>query len=231
MTFSLYAHLFLHEPHLPPIMPSPLTYVVAGNGVHLWAKREGLEVLIPLTSQSIHGLAPAEPFVRFDGLPRVSSLLVASMLAQGASARQQDGTPVETLFFLRPQDGVWTLFFPPQEQTPYSVRPVLRDDSDREDYSHVLIEVHTHPRMHAFFSSVDDAEETGFRVYAVLGDPHFDPASGHLVAEIRIRVVVYDPVHASYEFPASHLMELPSEVVECQPPSHVTLRREDDTHA
>jgi len=214
MKLTLYAHVFMREAALPP-MPSPLTYVVAGNGVHLWAKREGLEVLIPVHPGLIRGLEPVSPFVRLDGLPPVDRRMVEQMLLVGASARGAGGVPVETLFFLSPGAGGWELVVPPQRQGPTSVEP-LTGELDEGVYSRVLIEVHTHPGMPAFFSETDDRDERGFRLYGVIGNPQFDQG-GKVTAELRLRVVIYDPEVASYEFPASGVLSLPAGARECTP--------------
>ena len=82
LRLKLYSHLFMQEPALPP-MPAPLVYVVAGNGVHLWAKRDGLEALIPVQPCAVRDLYPVQPFVRLDGLPLVEARLVQQMLLRG----------------------------------------------------------------------------------------------------------------------------------------------------
>ena len=93
MTFSLYHYLFLQQPDLPP-MPGPLTYVVAANGVYLWAKRHGLEVLVPvlpagtglgekkeaIESSLIRDLYPATPFIHLANPKKVGVHLVEHML-------------------------------------------------------------------------------------------------------------------------------------------------------
>jgi hypothetical protein len=227
MTFSLYRHLLLQQPELPP-MPGPLTYVIGSNGVHLWARRQGLEVLIPIlpagaglqedviAPEIIHGLCPATPFVRLDPPRKVELRLVEQMLAEGYEARRA-GMPVETLFFLSQDTCGWELWRPPQHQEPESVEPILLH-LDQEKYAQVLIEVHTHPlpNVGAYFSPVDDRDECGCRLYGVLGDMTTLP-DGTCVAEMRMRVVIYDVGSASYEFPASWVMELPAQVRECRP--------------
>src|SRR5439155_23295687 len=90
LRLKLYSHLFMEEPALPP-MPAPLVYVLAGNGVHLWAKRDGLEALIPVQPCAIRDLYHVQPFVRLDGLPRVEARLVQRVLLRGGAARRAGG--------------------------------------------------------------------------------------------------------------------------------------------
>jgi hypothetical protein len=218
LRLKLYSHLFMEEPELPP-MPAPLVYVVAGNGVHLWGRREGLEALIPVQPCSVRDLYPVQPFVRLDGLPRVEARLVQQMLLRGSAAqRPEDGTPVETLFFLsgRGSSG-WHLWEPPQQREPTRVAPV-RGLLDIEAYAGVLMEVHTHPLpdMPAFFSCIDDEEERGFRLYGVIG--RIGRGKDRAEAEIRMRVVIYGVDVASNEFPASWVLSLPEGIRECAAP-------------
>ena len=227
LRLKLYSHLFMQEPSLPP-MPDPLVYVVASNGVHLWAKRDGLEALIPVQPCAVRDLYPVQPFVRLDGLSPVEARLVQQMLLRGSAARRpEDDTPVETLFFLSGHGSSgWHLWEPPQQQEPTRVAPV-RELLDMEAYGSVLMEVHTHPLpdMPAFFSCIDDEEERGFRLYGVIG--RISRGQGAIEAEIRMRVVIYDVNVASYEFPASWVLSLPEGVRECTAPGTPATTGED----
>src|SRR5205807_9814322 len=95
---KLVGHLLMEQPILPP-MPWPYGYVVAANGVFVWAKREGLEALIPVTSSPIRGLSPVEPYVRL-AYPPVDVGLVSEMLRLSAEARTPSGDLLEILFYL-----------------------------------------------------------------------------------------------------------------------------------
>jgi len=203
MELKLYAHLFMTEAELPP-MPSPLTYVVAGNGVFLWAKRIGLEVLIPVQICQVRDLYPVSAFVRLDGLLPIAGSPLAGMLARAHFNWEND--PDEMLFFLLPQAPGWRLWIPPQQRAPAQVEPI-KELLDMDAYAQVLAEVHTHPQhARAFFSSVDNEEEKkGFRLYGVIGARR--NGCGGFEAEMRMRVGVFG---VFYEFPASLVMALPA---------------------
>ena len=62
-----------------------------------------------------------------------------------------------------------------------------------------MIDLHSHARFAPFFSPVDDRDETGFRIYAVIGSLNKVPA-------ISVRVGVYSHY---YSIPASTVFELP----------------------
>jgi hypothetical protein len=67
-----------------------------------------------------------------------------------------------------------------------------------------LIEVHSHGMMKAGFSKTDDREETGFRVYSVLGTVRHQPT-------IITRIGVY-----GYWFPISsrQIYEMPDGIMD-----------------
>ena len=197
---KLFSHLLMEQANLPP-MPAPLLYVIAGNGVHLWAKRQGLEVLIPVTPCCIRDLYPVEPFVRLDG-PPIPTRVVTEMLSLARAACCDH--PREILFYLLlKQATAWHLVVPEQEQGMTRVTPgasVLATDL----YQRTLTEIHSHHLLPAFFSQTDDADEQGFRLYGTLGRIFEERGP-----QIRMRVGVYGHF---YEIPASWVMELPETI-------------------
>jgi hypothetical protein len=209
LRLKLHAHLLMESPSLPSSMPSPLTYVFAGNGVFLWGKRDGLEALIPVSECVIQDLYPVSPFVRLDG-PKIDRILVEAMLKMTRSATNEAEQLVEALFYLAysKQQG-WQASMPAQIQTPASVRPVL-ELLDQDAYSRTLMEVHSHPRMSAFYSGTDNRGENGFRLYGVVGLPD-SPDGGELgQPEIRMRVSIFG---AYWEFPPEWVLDLPAGLV------------------
>jgi hypothetical protein len=72
---------------------------------------------------------------------------------------------------------------------------------DRHDQSgtRALIDLHSHARLSPFFSPTDDQDETGFRLYAVIGNLHREPT-------ITMRVGIYSHY---FNFPASTVFDLP----------------------
>ncbi len=221
LTYNPYRYHFMETPALPP-MPAPLTYVVAEGGVFLWAKRVGLEALVPVQPCTLRGLYPVKPFVTLDGPPRITAALLQTMLVQGSQAHQEDDIPVEMLFYLSAQAADWELWIPPQRQFPARVEPI-KEWLDLSAYASVLLEIHTHPpHMPAFFSGVDDADEQqGFRLYGVIG--RICTAQGRIEAEIRMRVGIYG---VFYEFPASRVLDLPEGLRECVPQDAKEERQE-----
>jgi PRTRC genetic system protein A len=206
MKLKLVEHMFMEQETLPP-MPWPYGYLVAHNGVFVWARRDGLEALIPVVTCTIPGLYPVDPYVRLH-YPPVDAALMREILHHATNARAVDDRLVEMLFFLKWEaERGWQLIVPVQEQEAMRVRPVVAA-LDSVSYANTLIEVHSHQRMAAFFSSTDSADEQGFRLYAVLGK--LDP-DGH-EAEIRLRVGVYGHFH---ELPTAGILSLPEGMTDC----------------
>jgi PRTRC genetic system protein A len=155
-------------------------YVVAQNGVFVRAERPGLQVQIGIASADypINGLVGLDTFVVLT-VPKVPEKALSTILEQARKA-----APNEILFWLQPptpERSGWRMITPEQVASPMAVHPV--DPFDPESIP-TLIEVHSHHGMEAFFSGTDDRDETGFRIYAVLGEIDTHPT-------IRVRAGVY----------------------------------------
>ena len=68
---------------------------------------------------------------------------------------------------IRYENGNYAICIPPQYCTPTSVRYESPDDSPE---SYCVASIHSHNRMPAFFSSIDDADEKGKKLYGVFGN-------------------------------------------------------------
>ena len=192
--FKLVQHLIVQDDgQLPPIPDCLYAYIMAGNGVFLYAKRDDLEVLIPASRAIIAGLPSLESFVN---LPRVPAILMHHILQAS-----KENLPNEILFWfnLRPRPKVWNWMLPYRYCRPASVFPV--DKSDPLG-TKALIDLHSHALMEPFFSPTDDKDEQGFRVFAVIGKVNERP-------EVRVRVGVYGNY---WDIPASMIFELPEEI-------------------
>jgi len=146
---------------LPAIGPTSLyEFVIAGNGVFVRARRCGLEAMIPISTCEIRGLQPVEPYVRLEAgkIPLVCTQVIL--------AEFQSDLPNESLFWVRLEDKKWKVIKPRQIADENSVHPV--DPFDPTGAT-ALLDVHSHNTMESFFSTEDDEDETGFRVFAVFG--------------------------------------------------------------
>ncbi len=194
MSLQLVQHLIVNSDGSLPDYPECLyAYILAGNGVFVSARRPGLEALIPVVSCRIAGLPDLAP--RVDLPQRVPAPLLAHALRFS-----QQVFPSEALFWFN-WIGAWYLHIPDQRVTNTSVVP-----SDRHDRAgtRTLIDLHSHARFAPFFSPVDDRDETGFRIYAVIGDLDRTPTT-------CVRVGVYSHY---FNIPASTVFELPAGMID-----------------
>ena len=192
--FKLVQHLIVQDDgKLPPIPDCLYAYIMAGNGVFLYAKRDDLEVLIPVSRATIAGLPSLEPFVN---MPCVPAILMHHILQAS-----KENLPNEILFWFNFDHDrqVWNVDAPLQICHPASVIPVNKNDPLGIK---ALIDLHSHALMDPFFSCTDNKDEQGFRIFAVIGKVNGKP-------EIIVRVGVYGNY---WNIPASMIFELPEEI-------------------
>lgn len=135
-------------------------YVVAQNGVFVRAQRPGLAVQIPViqSQQSIKGLKAANLVVN---LPQ----RIPAQVLHYIILNSRDYLPLERLFYLE-FNVEWILTVPDQSVSSSRCAP---DNPYNESCRRAVIEVHSHNLMDAYFSEEDDLDETGFKIYVVLG--------------------------------------------------------------
>lgn len=91
-------------------------------------------------------------------LPRIPEALLLEVLADARSEIERE---VIYQFRFDPAEG-WTVTRPAQEQSRVRV-------GYRAETAGVVLDLHSHNRMSAFFSGTDDRDEQGGRFYAVIG--------------------------------------------------------------
>lgn len=163
---------------LPPIAAMGYEYVLAGNGLFVRAEDSRMEACIPIAEVGLHGLAEIEPYARLK-VDRVPSSFLHSILA---SAMRH--MPAEAMYQLRwsgeqhhAVQRTWQCLMPTQTVSSVSIT--------FDDYADSVIDLHSHNSMAAFFSDIDDRDESGFRFYAVIGK------LGTSKPEIKVRAGIY----------------------------------------
>ena len=169
-------------------------YILAGNGLFLRSKRDGLEALIPVTYCKIVGLEEITPYVHMD------QKIPQSILAE-ANARALEAFPCEILFWVNLKDRMWNLFVPEQDSLQGSVKPL---DPFHPKGANALVDMHSHGAFQAVFSPTDNADETGFRLYICIG---------LAATQIAARVGIFGH---RWDIPAAWVCELPEEITECE---------------
>lgn len=175
------------------------TYVWAGNGVFIEGRRDHLHVRFQLSSTRVRGLDGITEVFEFK-LPRVPVQILQQIWTM---ARAQAIGNLEELYHLRWTGEAWELVRPKQSQTSATCRPL--EDGPESSHARAVIEVHSHHEMQPRFSRQDDTDETGFRLYGVIGKVLSDP-------HIRLRVGLYGHF---WEIPAGWVFELPGGLQDC----------------
>lgn len=146
---------------LPPIDPSSMfEYVLAGNGLFVRARRKELEALIPVARCEVRGLKEVHPFIRME-CGKIPVNLTQAILDEFSR-----DLPNESLVWLQLNEERLKVIKPPQVQNEISVHPVDPYDSNGKD---AFMDIHSHNLMEPYFSTDDDKDETGFRIFAVMG--------------------------------------------------------------
>ena len=162
----------LNTPGGPAGEPGPFyNYILAGNGLFLTAENPQLRALISLAEARVRGLWPLEPLLelRHGRIPaQLLSLVVGTMCA----------CPDREMYASIIWDGErYAIRLPEQERDAGHVT--------YETLRGTVAEIHSHGKMKAFFSDVDDRDEQGFLVSVVLG------RVDTLLPEARARLCVY----------------------------------------
>jgi PRTRC genetic system protein A len=192
--FSFIQYLTVQPDGTLPEIPNCLyAYIAAGNGLFVHAKRPGLEVLIPATECRIAGLPELTPSVKVEKRVPVSALGDILHISRGCF-------PHEALFWFNWGEE-WLINIPEQTTRVASVVPCDRNDPAGTS---ALMDLHSHGGLRPFFSPIDDKDETGFRIYAVIGNVDTEP-------EICVRVGVYKNY---FDIPADLVFEMPNGITD-----------------
>ncbi len=163
-----------------PPDPSGLIYdyLIAGNGIWLAAENAALAVRVPVGEARVRGLPPLAGgcILKRGPLPQTIWRTCVG-IARAFAARRR-----EVLILVILRAGGYELVVPEQVQTPSRVayaRPRLATGDA------IVLELHSHHVMRAFFSATDTADEQALAVYGVVG------RLDRPVAEVLLRAGAY----------------------------------------
>ncbi len=175
----LHYHLYHKEP-LPPITSmSGYDYVLASNGLFKRGENSWVSAVFPIKTfdRPLPGLSPLSSSFQLK-IPRIPAELLRSILNQAIQCSDASSHGIESMFFIKSTDTADSLDC---EGSYQIVRPDSEVDtagsvSYRIDQpSNIIMDLHSHHNMKAFFSQTDNADEQGFRFYGVLGQIHTKP--------------------------------------------------------
>jgi len=181
-------HVHRSDP-LPPNNAHLYQYILAGNGLFLHAGTPWWEVVMPLLRYPVRGLLPVQPAFRLL-MGRLPETLLAAAYQSALTSREKNGGLREALYSFHVQGEKVCLMRPRQVATPGSVTSAGLDDPT------VLLELHSHGNIPAFWSATDNHDEQGIRLYGVMGRLESLP-------EIKFRVGVcgqWKPLYISQLF-------------------------------
>jgi PRTRC genetic system protein A len=149
-------------------------YVLAGDGVYLVASNDALDVRVPIADCSVRGLPPVYPScsLKHGRLPQ----WIWDAIVWAAHVSYLRGREVLLAVTFDPSIG-YRLTVPPQ--VAGSERVVYRPSTA------AVLEIHSHGLHAALFSSTDNRDEQGLRLYGVIGSLNSNRP------EIALRVGAY----------------------------------------
>ncbi len=148
-------------------------YVLASNGLFIEAEGKIMAARVPVAECEVRGLAPLAPQVvlRYGLIPqRFFDLALSAFLVD---------TSRERYVAVTWQDG-YHLYVPEQETEVAQVEYQMGDS--------IALDLHSHGKMVARFSQKDNKDETGMKLYGVVGRLDGTPV-------VQLRVGVYGYFH------------------------------------
>ena len=147
------------------------SYILAADGVYIRAMNDALSVTVNIANQKVRGLAPLneEIYLRHGKIPLHLLNLALSILC---------AKPDIERYLAFTWEGEYRLREPPQDASSGHV--------NYEVLPNTVLDIHSHTGgMPARFSGIDDHDEKGFSLYAVVADIR------NLFPTIEIRLGVY----------------------------------------
>lgn len=190
---------FIYDGSLPEPNPPGYQYIMAGNGVFIQADNPLRRVLVPISRKTIKGLPPlmARPIALKH--PRLNGRALLTIIEH---ARQR--LDVEVVYHVTSEMRIKAIATGTKSAVKFENLP----DED------VILEVHSHNTMAAYFSSTDNRYEQHFRFYAVVGNLAERP-------QVAFRLGVYG-YHIAV--PMNQLFDFSNVNIEWDEVGHVTDR-------
>ena len=156
---------------------APYSYVLAGNGLFVYAEHRLFSAVTPVSEVAVRGLPTLKAGVTLK-VPKLPRSLLDTIIDNARTVRTESGQLLEALYRVRVENGRYSLSMPDQVATPTSVQTEVKKSVS------CLLEIHSHGKMPAFFSPQDDKDEQGLGLFGVAGKLEGDPT-------VIFRVSVY----------------------------------------
>jgi PRTRC genetic system protein A len=180
---ALVQHRVLTTTAGPAIITHGVAWLWAADGIYKQGHDGQRTVTVQVAATPpIPGLRAILPGIAWAAYPqRLPSRLLHAILlhARKAHSTEHGGLhhPIEQQYHITLEDGMLMVRVPPQQAHATRVRYAVPSGT-------ILVDVHSHHTMPAYFSSTDDRDDTGLGVSVVIGHIHTEP-------EIAVRVCCY----------------------------------------
>lgn len=158
----------------------PYAYLLAARGLYKLAITPHFYASLPIAPARVAGLADWSREGALLKVPRIPAKWLEAVLAHAQKAGHQPNAilrPVEQMYHFHWLNE-WRVAVPRQQASAGRVSYAGGNESS------VVLDLHSHHEMGAFFSETDNADEQGCRFYAVIGRIFSRP-------ELRLRLGVY----------------------------------------
>ncbi|MGB0388383.1 MAG: Mov34/MPN/PAD-1 family protein [Ardenticatenaceae bacterium] len=166
MLFTNLIKYITHQgPELPPPSAIGYEYITASNGIYIRAENRFVSALIPVMqapASTVRGLHPLAASICLKVPPMPISLL-SNVLADARQMRTKSGQLNEVLYRGAFYGRQVRVDRPKQDASRSHVRAI------GDGGSGVILELHSHGNINAFWSDTDNRDELGFRFYGVIG--------------------------------------------------------------
>jgi len=145
-------------------------YVVAGNGLFIQAENLLLSATVQIAEASIRGLRPMfnAVYLKHGKIPGALYHLAMSIFMADRHREQYLAVVWDDAYHLMTSHQTGDATTVHYEKVP-----------------NTILELHSHGEMDAFFSAIDDGDEQGLCLYAVMGDLE------RLIPDLEIRIGAY----------------------------------------
>lgn len=179
-------HIYQDESQELPL-PKFYSYVLAGDGLFKWASTNHFDASICIAPAAVAGLANwceacgeasaelrrtlSRADVRLKA-PKIPAVWLHTVLdhARKAGSGDQVLRPIEQMYHFHFIDDRWRVALPKQDASAGRV------GYKGGDAPTIVLDLHSHHTMDAYFSPTDNRDEQGCRFYAVIGNIYTRPA-------------------------------------------------------
>ena len=153
-------------------LPKPrfYSYVLASDGLFKWTDTPYFDASICVAPAAVAGLADWGEDVRLK-VPKIPAIWLRTVLdhARKAGSGDQVLRPVEQMYHFHYIDQGWRVALPKQNAS------AVRVGYQGGDAPTIVLDLHSHHTMDAYFSPTDNGDEQGCRFYAVIGNIYTRP--------------------------------------------------------